>query len=224
MLKDYLIFSRQGDFIKTFLMEDIKYFIEKWGNNEPQSFTFHKITGTKYNFARDSIIKLISIQNIEGEVILKEVKIINEPSGKLKCYFAHPWRSRESPDKKRIIAALEGMKIEVVDPFMGEDNLCTKYGEKDYYPNCNYKLGRALWIKDLAQIRDCDMFLMWADSKIPGRFMGISYELAYAFALGKHIQIISDLRHPYMAYVLCHGNRQYNNIEDFEKSCRIRWK
>lgn len=225
MLKDYLLFIKQKNHIRSLVIEDIKYFVQDWHHNGPDTYTFYRVDNRRNHvFNIDDIIKLYAIQYIEDEVILKELVLSSSPKEHLKCYFAHSWRSKDHPDKFRILEALKKMKIEVIDPFVGEDDLCFQYDERDYYPNCNYKLGRAIWVKDLAQIRDCDMFLMWVDSSAPGRFMGTSYELAYAFGLGKHIQIISDLRHPCMAYVLCHGNRQYDTIEDFEHSRRIRWK
>jgi len=223
-MDDYLIFTKQSGYTKPTILDDVKYISSNWCMDGTDNIEFHKVTGTKYQFGRDDILKLYRIQYMGDDVILKEIKIQNKIDGNLSCYFAHSWISKDHPDKIRIVKALEEMKIEVIDPFNGEDDLCTKHGEIDYYPNCNYKLGRDIWVKDLGQIREADMFLMWIDSSAPGRFMGTSYEMAYAFNLGKHIQIISDLRHPYMAYVLCDGNRQYNTIEDFENQRRIRWK
>ena len=208
----------------SLILPDITWINDIFNMGEPHKMTFHSITGRTITLDSQGIKRLFSIKYIGEEVLLKEIILTFEPDGKLSCYFAHSWRSKDHPDKIRIIKALEQMKIDVIDPFNGEDDMCSKYDETDYYPNCNYKLGRDIWVKDLSQIREADMFLMWVDSSMPGRFMGTSYELAYAFNLGKHIQIISDLRHPCMAYVLCHGNRQYNTIEDFENQRRIRWK
>ena len=223
-MKDYLIFYKNNGVIRNFVLEDITYVSNEWNIGEPDSLIFHKITGTTYTHDKDRIIKLYTIQYAGDEVILKHINVTKQPDVRLKCYFAHSWRSKNDPDKFRIISALNSSRVDVIDPFEGEDKICAEYGEKDYYPGRIYKLGRAIWIKDLAQIREADIFLMWINSKKTGRYMGVSYELAYAFGLGKHIQIISDLRHPYMAYVLCDGNRQYDTIEDFENSRRIRWK
>lgn len=224
MLRDYLIFFKKHNNIKSIMIEDIKYFEHEWHHNGPRTLTFHRVDNKrKHTFEVNDILKLLSLQYIGDEVNIKVFNLVGEINEKLKCYFAHSWRSKDHPDKKRIVAALERMKIEVIDPFNNEDDLCVEYGEKEYYPNCNYKLGRAMWIKDLEQIRKCDMFLLWSTSDQP-QSAGKFYELAYAFDHGKHIQIISDLRHPCMAYVLCHGNRQYNTIEDFENARRIRWR
>ncbi len=223
-MDDYLIFIKDSGHIRSQILDDIVQISSNWDENGPNTMAFQKITGTKYTLERDIIVRLYTIQYIGGDVNLKEIKLVDDIGVNLSCYFAHSWISKDNPDKIRIVKALEQMKIEVIDPFTNEDKLCEEFGETDYYPFCNYKLGRAIWVKDLAQIRQADMFLMWVDSHMQGRFMGTSYELAYAFNLGKHIQIISDLRHPYMAYVLCGGNRQYDTIEDFENSRRIRWK
>jgi len=146
-------------------------------------------------------------------------------SKKLKAYFAHPWRSKDLPDKQRIIDILESRKVEVIDPFTGENELCEKYGEKDYYPNCNYELGRAIWLKDLQQIRNCDMVVAWIPDNVEGRVMGTSYELCYAFMQypAKFIQIISPLKHPFFAYLISGGNQHFTSIDSFEKLRKEQW-
>ena len=224
MVKDYLLFYKNDGIIRNFILEDISYVSNEWNIAEPESMMFHKITGTNYTFDKADLLKLFVIYYNGDEVILKPIIMSKQPNEKIKCYFAHSWRSKDHPDKFRIIRALNESRVDVIDPFVGEDKLCEEYGQKEYHPNCDYRLGRAIWIKDLAQIREADIFLMWVDSKNEGSYMGVSYELGYAFNLGKHIQIISDLRHPYMAYVLSGGNIQYDTIEDFENSRKLRWK
>ncbi|MCP4651654.1 MAG: hypothetical protein GY853_16455 [PVC group bacterium] len=143
----------------------------------------------------------------------------------LKAYFAHGWRSKSHPDKQRILDILKERKVEVIDPFVGEDEMCAKYGEEDYYPNCNYKLGRAIWLKDLQHIRECDMVVAWIPEGVEGRFMGTSYEMCYAFMQypPKFMQIISPLKHPFFAYLISGGNQHFTSIEAFEKLRKEKW-
>jgi len=141
----------------------------------------------------------------------------------LKAYLAHSWRRKNHPDKYRIIKALKERKVVVVDPFEGEEELYAKYGETDYYTNCIYKLGREIWVKDLAQIRDCELFVAWVPNHTNGSMFGVAYELCYAFMNHKFIQIISPRKRVCFAYVLSKGNQQFETIEDFENVRVMRW-
>jgi len=143
---------------------------------------------------------------------------------KLKAYLAHSWRSRDHPDKQRIIDILKQRRVDVIDPFDGEEELCAKFGETDYYPNCNYKLGRAIWDKDMQQVRNCDVLIAWIPDDVEGRFMGTSYEICYAHEHNKFIQIISPLKHPFFAFLVSKGHQWYGSIESFERLRKEKWE
>ena len=154
----------------------------------------------------------------------------------LKCYFAHPYNKRHTAKKYKIRRALEERKVDVLDPFIGEFKLLRKHNIKEYYEKPDYKVAREMWTKDLAQIRECTMFLCW----LPHDSIGTSAELMYALEWQKRmrhqdqelpqierrpylIQIIAAKKHPLFAYALQFGNQQYETVEDFEKSKVMRW-
>lgn len=140
-----------------------------------------------------------------------------------KCYFAHPWESRGSPEEAEIIEELKLRLVDVVNPFDNEDEIWTRYGRTGYYPDPPYKLGREIWIKDLKSITECDMFLVYVPEgkRLTG---GCGYELAKAYDQHKFIQIISMSRHPAFAYVLTGTNQMFENIKDWKKYYKLRWK
>lgn len=140
---------------------------------------------------------------------------------KLKCYFAHPWDTRGSEEEKRIIKALEDRRVEVCNPFDGEEGLWAKYNRKAYYPNPPYKLGREIWILDLHRVKMCDMLVAY----LPHTAMCTAVELAEAYRLEKFIQVISPMKHPLIAYVLDRDGKSqlFKTVEQFEKLKPQRW-
>lgn len=116
---------------------------------------------------------------------------------KIKCYFAHPFRTIGSEGEKRIISALERRGVIVINPFIGEDKLCEKYNVKSYYPKTLRKLGREIWIKDLKQIKESNLFLMWSP-EFSGEYgahfnttaRGCYAELQYAIVLQRQKKLV----------------------------------
>ena len=139
---------------------------------------------------------------------------------KMKCYFAHQYDLRKSAGKYRIRKLLLERDIEVVDPFIGEFKILKKHGVSEYYAKPKYEAARELWIKDLQQVRECDMIVAW----FPSPSIGCSAELQEAYRHHKFIQIISPLLHPSFAYVLTGPNQQYLSIDDFERYRVYRWE
>lgn len=144
---------------------------------------------------------------------------------KFKCYFAHPYESRNEDEAKTIMGELKARRITIVNPFDGEDELMLKkYGRTNYYPDPPFELGVEIWMKDLKQVAKCDMILVYVPdgTRLSG---GCGIEMFHAWQLKKFIQIISKSRHPAFAYVLKHGKGQmFNSINDWIKTNRIRWK
>jgi len=133
----------------------------------------------------------------------------------LKAYLAHPYDKRKSTSKYKIKKTLEERGVEVVDPFKGEYVILRKHGVKEYYSEPKYKMARELWIKDLQEIKDCDMLVAWVPDDENCR--GTCVEIYHAYLHKKFIQIISPARHPSFAYVLTGGNQMFESIEDFVK-------
>ena len=168
---------------------------------------------------------------------------------KLRCYFAHPFRSIGLDGEKRIIEILESRRVEVVNPFTGENDMAKKYGVDAYYPKTPYKLGRDIWTKDLSQLNQCNMALFWIpeDKDLPpiynfmttarGCYAEIQHAVEYQNMVlrrdrlrreedkkGYFIQIITKDRHPIIAWALCNGNQLYDDIDSFERFRQKRWK
>lgn len=156
---------------------------------------------------------------------------------RLKCYFAHPHKAKDTQEAKRIIDILKSRKVKVVNPFDGEDEICKKYGVETYYPSTPYKLGREFWIKDLRQLDNCNMALFWLPKEYTpkGCFAELQHAIEYQnrkirrytalkMENGYFIQIITEFRHPIIAWALCYNNQLYDNIDDFERHRQAKWK
>ena len=142
---------------------------------------------------------------------------------KYKCYFAHPYESRGTPEEAEIIEELKHRLVEVMNPFDGEDSMMlAKFGRTNYYPDPPYKMGREIWAKDLRQVSECDMILVYVPDgkRLSG---GCGYELSKAYDQHKFIQIISKSRHPAFAYVLTGANQMFESIKDWKGNRKLRW-
>ncbi len=145
-------------------------------------------------------------------------------AGKLKCYFAHPYESRNTPEEQEIIKELESRRIMVINPFDGEDEMMLKeYGRTSYYPDPPYELGRKIWAQDLKRVAECDMILIYVPEgvRLSG---GCGIEMFHAYQLHKFIQIISKSKHPAFAWVLTGGNQMYETVEDWKKYRIFKWQ
>ena len=147
---------------------------------------------------------------------------------KLKVYFAHPHAFKDSKEAKKIIEILKSRRVEVTNPFDGEDDMMlTRYNRKHYYPDPPLKLGVEIWNQDLRRVADCDMIVVYVPEgqRLSG---GCGWELSEAYRLNKFIQIISSNRHPAFAYVLkgrgrISKNQMFETIDDFARLREIQW-
>ena len=159
-------------------------------------------------------------------------------SNKLKCYFAHPYSSKGTEDEAKILQILKERRIKVIDPFEEDHKIKRKFNmkEDDPFDYSNIKFNREVWIDDLRSIRRSNLVLIW----IPEISMGVSAELSYALTYQHkiehfnsgvrddkkrifHIQIITSVRHPLLAYALQNGNQLFNNIHDFDRMRQSEW-
>jgi hypothetical protein len=139
------------------------------------------------------------------------------------CYFAHPYESRGTPEELEIIKEFKSRMVTVYNPFDGEDEMMlAKYGRTNYYPDPPYKLGREIWAKDLRQVAEADMILVYVPDgeRLSG---GCGIEMFHAYQLHKFIQIISKSRHPAFAYVLTGPNQMYDSIKEWKRNHQLRW-
>ena len=143
---------------------------------------------------------------------------------KLKCYFAHAYEARDTPEETLIIEELKSRGVDVINPFDGEDDMMLeKYGRTSgYYPDPPYKMAREIWAQDLRRVAECDMLLVYVE---PGKRLsgGCGIEMFHAYQLHKFIQIISSSKHPSFAYVLTGGNQMYESIDNWLRFNKLRW-
>ena len=142
---------------------------------------------------------------------------------KYKCYFAHPYESRGTPEEAEIIEELKSRRVEVVNPFNDEDEMMlAEYGRTNYYPDPPYKMARGIWGKDERQVNECDMILVYVPegTRLTG---GCGIEMRMAYLWHKYIQIISKSKHPAFAYVLTGANVMFESIEAWKNNKRLVW-
>lgn len=143
---------------------------------------------------------------------------------KMKCYFAHPYESRDTQAAKIIMDELKSRRIEVINPFDGEDDMMlAKYNRTNYYPDPPFNMGAEIWAKDMRQVAEVDMLLVYVppNTRLSG---GCGVELFHAWQLKKFIQIISQSKHPVFAYIMKHSNAEmFNSIFDWQKFRKLRW-
>lgn len=145
----------------------------------------------------------------------------NIKMSRLKCYFAHPQKSRYSEEELMIIDELKSRRLEIYEPFRGEEELLKKYGKKHYYIGPIYgELAREIWTKDRGAILDCDMLLAYIPDEFESR--GTMAELAIAYEHKKFIQVISPLKHP--AFSVYAWDELYETIYDWIRRKRYVWE
>jgi len=133
---------------------------------------------------------------------------------KLKCYFAHPGRTKNTKEEAEIIDELKSRRIEVYNPF--DDILNTR---KSFLENRTFKQARQIWINDFKHVVNSDMVLAYQ----PVGTAGTGAEIIWAYIHHKFIQIISPIKHPLFAYVLTGGNQQFETVEDWKHYRRLVW-
>lgn len=153
-----------------------------------------------------------------------QTTIISEEIRPRICYFAHPYESQGRPEEAEIIEELKSRRVVVYNPFDGENEMMLKkYGRTNYYPDPPYKMGREIWAKDLRQVSEADMILVYVPEgeRLSG---GVGIEMFHAYQLHKFIQIVSSSRHPAFAYVLTKGNQYYDSINSWKIFRQTRWE
>ena len=138
-------------------------------------------------------------------------------SRKLKAYFAHSRQTKDLPEKRHIMEILNNRTVKVIDSF--EDDAV------NFYKSVDYAVGRAIWIKNLQKIRECDMLVAWIPELHTPSFMGTAYEICFAYMSHptKFIQVITPRKPMFLAYIIGGGNQLFSSIEAFEKLRRAAW-
>ncbi len=135
---------------------------------------------------------------------------------KLKCFFSHPYNTKGSLEEAEIVAELKARQVEVINPLEYVKEI------KDFRFNISYKTIRDYWTKDLKNISECDMILIYVPegTKLSG---GCGIQMFHAYQLHKFIQIITDNPHPAIAWVLTGANQIYETIKDWKGFHQMRW-
>lgn len=128
-------------------------------------------------------------------------------------YFAHPFEMWNSPEELRITKILESKGYIVYNPFNeSEQDLCNKYGVKNYYDNPTEEFAYDIVKTDLSAIDKCEYFFAWFPKGI--RTIGTPIELHYAYKIGKIKIVLCDKAHPFAIY---YSNYLFYTIDEVEK-------
>lgn len=140
---------------------------------------------------------------------------------RMRCYFAHPYKSRYSKEEILILEELKHRRLEVYEPFRGEGKILQKYGKTEYYTGPIYgELAREIWTKDRGAVLKSDMLLAYIPDEYESR--GTMAELAIAYEHKKFIQIISPLKHP--SFSVYAYDELYETIDDWIRHKRYKWE
>lgn len=138
---------------------------------------------------------------------------------KIKAYFAHPEKLKDSQEKYQIYAELCSRQINVIDPFKEEQHILDEFGVDRYYGNECWELARRLWTNDLGAIKSCKILVAWVPTYESA--LGTMSEIDYAYINGSFIQVISPILHPSFAV---YADQLFQTIDDFIYRREYRWK
>ena len=138
---------------------------------------------------------------------------------RMRCYFAHPFKLRDSSEKMDILKELLSRLLIVTDPFRDEEKILTEFGVDSYWGNEYWELARKIWTKDLGQISDCRYLLAWVPNYETA--LGTMAEIAHAYEHNKFIMIISPILHPCFSV---YADQFFVTISDFINRREYKWK
>ena len=132
-------------------------------------------------------------------------------------YFAHPYDRRLTHEKEIIIKKLEEIYFEVVDPFVGEENIAQKYGVNDYYENPCRAFAREIKERDFRQVSNCDALFAWIPKGVT--IIGTIREYDKALEFGKYIIVLCYKPNPFLE----DADELYLSLKDFLNDKKFRW-
>lgn len=136
----------------------------------------------------------------------------------MKLYFAHPYDRRLSMEKEIIIEELEDRGFEVVDPFVGEENIAQKYGVNDYYENPCREFALEIKERDFRHVIECDALFAWIPKNIT--IIGTIREYDKALEFGKYIIVLCYKPNPFLE----DADELYLSLSDFLNDKKFRWE
>jgi len=139
-------------------------------------------------------------------------------SVKKKIYFAHPFSKMGTKREEMIIKILEERGFEVIDPFIGEDELCRKYGVSYYYQKPMLQFANEIVYRDFKMVDDCDALFAWLPKT--SVCLGTVRELDRALRKGKETIVIHHKPNPFLIDV----DILYLNYNDFKWDVPYKWK
>lgn len=137
---------------------------------------------------------------------------------RIRCYFAHPFKYKDTKEKMDVVLELLSRHLKIIDPFKEEQEILDDFEVDNYYGNEYYELARRIWTKDLGQISSCRIMIAWIPTY---EIIGTAMEIAYAYEHNKFIQIISPIHHPSFAV---YADQYFESISDFIKRREYVWK
>ena len=113
-----------------------------------------------------------------------------------KIYLAHPFDRRFSKRKEMIIKKLEERGFEVIDPFVGEDELEKKYKVKTYYDNPCRDFALEIKERDFNQVINCEALFAWIPKDVT--MIGTIREFDKALEKGKYTIVLCYKPNPFL--------------------------
>ena len=111
-------------------------------------------------------------------------------------YLAHPFDRRFSKRKEMIAKKLEERDFLVIDPFVGEDTLCEKYGVKNYYENPCKDFAMDIKNRDFMHVALCDCFFAWIPKGVT--IIGTMREFDFALEHSKYTIVLTYKPSPFL--------------------------
>jgi len=137
---------------------------------------------------------------------------------KPKIYFAHPSRRKDSKRKEMLIKKLEERGYEVVDPFVGEDELAKKYGVDFYYENPCRDFALEIKKRDFFKVVSCNALFAWIPKGVT--MIGTIREFDKALRHNIHTIVLCYKANPFLE----DADELYLTYKDFINNKQFEWK
>lgn len=137
---------------------------------------------------------------------------------KTTIYFAHSTSMMNTKKEQEIIEVLEKRGYMVINPFEKEDEICQKYGVKNYYEAPTKKFAEEIETKDWELVDKSAEYFGWFECDFGIKtLIGTSIEMDRSYLMGKKITVIINILHP---FVWNRANIIYLSYDDFIRDIR----
>ncbi len=132
-------------------------------------------------------------------------------------YFAHPFDKRLTKRKDMLVNKLTEKGYEVVDPFVGENNIAKRYGVNNYYENPCREFALEIKERDFAKVIKCDAFFAWIPKDVT--MIGTIREFDRANRENKYTIVLCYKPNPFLE----DADELYLSYQDFIEGKQFEW-